>query len=67
MLIYQHIDCATACTAPVNEYFEFEAQPDQGTEYTTKLDMYEWDAIMNMVWVVEFIFLGPGRGLGLVQ
>ena len=33
------IVCATARRAPVSAYFELEAQPDQGMEYTAKLDM----------------------------
>lgn len=33
------IVCATARKAPMRAYFELEAQPDQRTEYTAKLDI----------------------------
>ena len=33
------IVCATARGAPINAYFELEAQPDQRIEYTAKLDI----------------------------
>ena len=33
------IVCATARRAPISGYFELEAQPNQRTEYTAKLDM----------------------------
>ena len=33
------IVCATARGAPINAYFELEAQPDQRIEYMARLDM----------------------------
>lgn len=31
--------CATARSAPIRAYFEFEAQPDHRMEYTARLDI----------------------------
>ncbi|GGE93164.1 hypothetical protein GCM10008020_42670 [Massilia psychrophila] len=39
------IVCATARKAPINAYFEFDAQPDPRIEYTARLEM----AIINKI------------------
>ena len=58
------IVCATARRAPINAYFELEAQPDHRMEYTARL------AIASMNNTPRFMLMkgyGMGRGIHIVR
>lgn len=58
------IVCATARRAPINAYFEFEAQPDQRIEYTARLDMANINSTARFMLIRGY---GMGRGIHIVR
>lgn len=55
--------CATARSAPIRAYFEFEAHPDHRIEYTARLDMARRKRRPRFKSVRE---KGRGRGIQIV-